>query len=245
MRYLSEDEATRMGGLGYAGELYEDLDGNLYGWVEGVDEWGNPIGAWQELSQTEVPALGGLGALYAAPDGTVYQVQGLAEEEEGPEAAKPAEPAAPGESQAPEGPGPGPRLHPRAYWHGVQVCARTARRQGRAASEEGRVPKEVITYREIRHRVHPWCWAISERRSRRGRQASEKAWSLRLWRPWRSVRGARWYCLPSPGAGSGGLGRSLRRRRATRFAEDELRGFAEGDELEGSTKTKNYVGCRG
>jgi hypothetical protein len=57
MRYLSEDEATRMGGLGYAGELYEDLDGNLYGWVEGVDEWGNPIGAWHELSQTEVPPL--------------------------------------------------------------------------------------------------------------------------------------------------------------------------------------------
>jgi hypothetical protein len=112
MRYLSEDEATRMGGLGYAGELYEDLDGNLYGWVEGVDEWGNPIGAWQELSQAEVQPLGGLGALYAAPDGTVYQVQGLAEEEGA--AAEAAEPAPPGESQAPEGPGPGRRVPPRA-----------------------------------------------------------------------------------------------------------------------------------
>src|SRR5262245_31212128 len=111
MRYLSEDEATRMGGLGYAGELYEDLDGNLYGWVEGMDEWGNPMGAWQELSQTEVPPLGGLGALYAAQDGTLYQVQGLADEEEA--AAEAAEPAPPGGSQAPEGPGPGRRVPPR------------------------------------------------------------------------------------------------------------------------------------
>ena len=76
MRYLGEDEA-----MGYVGELYEDLDGQLYGWVEGVDEWGDPIGSWHGLSQPEVPALGGLGALYAAPDGTVYQVQGLAAEE--------------------------------------------------------------------------------------------------------------------------------------------------------------------
>ena len=58
MRYLSEDEA-----MGYVGELYEDLDGQLYGWVEGVDEWGDPIGSWHGLSQPEVPALGGLGAL--------------------------------------------------------------------------------------------------------------------------------------------------------------------------------------
>ena len=81
MRYLSEDEVARMKGLGYVGELYEDLDGDLYEWVEGVDAWGDPIGFWQGVSEPEVPVLSGLGALYAAPDGTVYQVQGLADEE--------------------------------------------------------------------------------------------------------------------------------------------------------------------
>jgi hypothetical protein len=113
MRYLSEDEATRMEGLGYVGELYEDLDGHLYGWVEGVDEWGDPIGDWQGLSQTEVPPLGGLGTLYAAPDGTLYQVQGLSAEEEEGAAAEAAEPEQSGESEASEGMGPGPRLRPR------------------------------------------------------------------------------------------------------------------------------------
>ena len=140
MRYLSEDEATRMGGLGYAGELYEDLDGNLYGWVEGVDEWGNPIGAWQELSQTEVPPLGGLGALYAAPDGTVYQVQGLAEEEEGSRSEKRQNQRPPGESKAPEGPGTRAAIAPqsagsakasRSAHHNVPAPAPGAGRLGR------------------------------------------------------------------------------------------------------------------
>ena len=48
--------------------------GILYEWVEGVDEWGE-----QELSQAQDPALSGLGALYQAPDGTLYQMHGLAE----------------------------------------------------------------------------------------------------------------------------------------------------------------------
>jgi hypothetical protein len=114
MRYLSEDEAARMMGLGYIGEVYQGLDGHLYEWVEGVDAWGDPIGFWQGLSQPEVPAFDGLGALYEAPDGTLYRVQGLAEEEEAADAAEAAEPEESGESQAPQGMGPGRRLHPRA-----------------------------------------------------------------------------------------------------------------------------------
>ncbi len=38
MRYLGEDEATQMRGI----DLYQGADGNLYEWVEGVDEWGEP-----------------------------------------------------------------------------------------------------------------------------------------------------------------------------------------------------------
>lgn len=73
MRYLGEDGVPQMNGIG----LYLGADGNLYEWVEGVDEWGE-----QELSQAEDPTLSGLGALYQAPDGTLYQMQGLAEGEE-------------------------------------------------------------------------------------------------------------------------------------------------------------------
>ena len=94
MRYLSEDESTQMMGLGYVGELYEDLDGHLYEWVEGLDEWGEPVGFWEGLSDAEVPASSSMGALYESPDGTVYQVQGLEEEEEGAEAAPEGEAAA-------------------------------------------------------------------------------------------------------------------------------------------------------
>lgn len=89
MRYLSEDEAARMMGLGYVGELYQDLDGHLYEWVEGVDEWGDPGDFLQGLSEPQVEELSGLGALYQAPDGTLYQMQGLAEEEKPMEAMGP------------------------------------------------------------------------------------------------------------------------------------------------------------
>lgn len=72
MRYLGDDEATQLRGI----DLYQGTDGNLYEWVEGVDEWGE-----QGLSEPEGPVLSGLGALYQAPDGTLYQMHGLAEEE--------------------------------------------------------------------------------------------------------------------------------------------------------------------
>jgi hypothetical protein len=126
MRYLGEGEGTQMMGIGYAGEVRQGPDGNLYQWVETVDGLGNPIGFWRALRRirrglrrvvrralplaqqvvsaiplpqaqavaaglrTATPLLrragvaghNGLGALYQAPDGTLYQVQGLAEEEE-------------------------------------------------------------------------------------------------------------------------------------------------------------------
>lgn len=78
MRYLGDDDATQMKGIG----LYLGDDGNLYQWVDGVDASDDAMGVWQGLSQPDDPALRGLGALYQAPDGTLYQVHGLAEETE-------------------------------------------------------------------------------------------------------------------------------------------------------------------
>lgn len=117
MRYLSEDQATQMMGIGYLGEVRQGPDGNLYQYVQGVDGLGNPIGFWRRLKrlarrvvrkalpiaqqfapfipggaaaltavtpflkQAGVAGYPGLGALYQAPDGSVYQMQGLADEE--------------------------------------------------------------------------------------------------------------------------------------------------------------------
>jgi hypothetical protein len=118
MRYLSEDEAMRMSGVGYVGDVVQGPDGTLYEWVEGVDGLGNPVGLWKSfrrfarplvqralpfaqkiapfvpggaaaltaampiLRQAGVAGYGGLGALYQAPDGTVYQMQGVGAEDE-------------------------------------------------------------------------------------------------------------------------------------------------------------------
>lgn len=78
MRNLGGDDATEMKGMGF----YQGTDGKLYQWVEGVDARGDAIGFWQGVSQREDPVLSGLGALYQAPDGTLYQTHGLAEDEE-------------------------------------------------------------------------------------------------------------------------------------------------------------------
>jgi len=115
MRHLSENEGTQMRALGYVSELYEDLDGNLYGWIEGVDECGNQIGSCQGPSQPEGSALSGLGALYEAPDGTLYHVQGLAEEEAADAKAESAEPEQPAESEAPPATEPGEPSRPRPF----------------------------------------------------------------------------------------------------------------------------------
>jgi hypothetical protein len=103
MRYLSEDDATQMMGLGYVGEVYQGLDGHLYEWVEGVDAWGDSIGFWQGWPQPGFRGRSGLGALYQAPDGALYQVQGLSEEEEAAEAEESGESEAP-RRWAPAGP---------------------------------------------------------------------------------------------------------------------------------------------
>lgn len=90
MKYLNEDDGI--------GALYEDLDGNLYEWVEGyekvdgIDEWGEVSECAHCMSDSQRD-LDGIGALYEAPDGTMYQVQGLSEEEEA-EAASPESPDA-------------------------------------------------------------------------------------------------------------------------------------------------------
>lgn len=118
MRYLSENEAMQMSGIGQVGAVVEGADGMLYEWVEGIDGLGNPVGFWKKLrswvrplvqralpfaqkiapfipggaaaltaatpilQQAGVAGYGGLGALYQAPDGTVYQMQGLSEEDD-------------------------------------------------------------------------------------------------------------------------------------------------------------------
>ena len=217
MRYLSEDEA-----MGYVGELYEDLDGQLYGWVEGVDEWGDPIGSWHGLSQPEVPALGGLGALYAAPDGTVYQVQGLAAEEEA------AEPAPPGGSQAPEGPGPGRRVPPRpGPREGVQVrpSQRPGARGGPPRKRKGGFLKKLLPIAKFATGFIPGVGPLV----RAGLDVASKL-------------------LKKPGvAGYGGLGALYAAPDGTvyqvqglaaedldgLYADEELRGFAEDEELRG------------
>ncbi|MBS0153071.1 MAG: hypothetical protein JSS38_00620 [Nitrospira sp.] len=77
MRYFGDDDVTQMKGIG----LYLGDDGNLYEWVEGVDASEEAISSWDGLSKSEDADLKGFGALYQAPDGTMYQIQGLAEEE--------------------------------------------------------------------------------------------------------------------------------------------------------------------
>lgn len=107
MRYLGQDEVTQVMGIGGLGEVRRDPDGNLYRWVQGVDGLGNPVGYWRRrgrrcrcvkraaprtlpavqpvsppVPQAAVAGFGGLGALCQAPDGTVYQISGLGEEED-------------------------------------------------------------------------------------------------------------------------------------------------------------------
>jgi hypothetical protein len=119
MRYLGENEAMQMDGIGYVGEVAQGDDGMLYEWVEGIDGLGNAVGFWKRLKRFTRRALpfvqrvasfiphpyaqavaqgltvatpvlqragvagnGGLGALYEASDGTVYQMQGVSERDD-------------------------------------------------------------------------------------------------------------------------------------------------------------------
>lgn len=92
---------NHMMGTGYLGETRMGPDGNLYQWVEGIDGLGNPIGCWSKLKKAlktaaryhpagqalkmvsrGISGYDGLGSLYQAPDGSLYQMQGLAEDQE-------------------------------------------------------------------------------------------------------------------------------------------------------------------
>ena len=86
MQYLGADDGSQITGVGYAGEVHQGPDGRLYEWVEGVDAWGGQLGFWQGLPEVRVddPAVNGLGALFEAPDGSLYQIRGP--EEDAPEA---------------------------------------------------------------------------------------------------------------------------------------------------------------
>ena len=114
MSYSNEADMNQILGVGSLGEVRQGPDGNLYQWMEGVDGLGNPIGFWKSLRRFVRRALpiaqrlapfipgasaaltaatpflkqagvAGLGALYQAPDGAVYQqIQGPADELQGP-----------------------------------------------------------------------------------------------------------------------------------------------------------------
>jgi hypothetical protein len=88
MRYLNDD-AMHMSGPSNSGQVFEGIDGYLYEWVEGLNDTGEAIGFWRGISD-EPSGVSGLGALYAAPDGSLYELHGFAEEE----AAAPESPAA-------------------------------------------------------------------------------------------------------------------------------------------------------
>ncbi|MEO8134768.1 MAG: hypothetical protein ABI831_12410 [Betaproteobacteria bacterium] len=110
MRYLGEGDVTQMMGIGYVGEVRQGPDGNHYQFVQGVDGLGNPVGSWWKrlarralplvrqfapfvpggaaaltalspfLKQAGVAETGGLGQLYQTPDGALYRMQGVAQD---------------------------------------------------------------------------------------------------------------------------------------------------------------------
>ena len=83
MRYIDGDDTPAMAGLGFLADVHEGVDGNLYEWVEGLSEWGEPIGFWQGLAEVPVDTgMSGLGALYQASDGNLYQMHGLEEDKD-------------------------------------------------------------------------------------------------------------------------------------------------------------------
>ena len=227
MRYLSEDEAAGINGLGYVGELYEDIDGDLYEWVEGVDAWGDAIGFWQGVSEPEVPVLSGLGALYAAPDGTVYQVQGLADEE----AAKVEES---GESEAPKAMGPVQRLHPRARARRMRPGLPSQRPgpgvKGGAPRKKGGFLKKLLPIAKFATRFIPGVGPIVSA----GVDVASK-----LIKP-KGVAGlGALYAAPD---GTIYEVHGLAEDFDGLYEDEELHGFAEDDELRGSTEDEELRG---
>lgn len=216
MRYLGDDEATQMRGIG----LYQGADGNLYEWVEGVDEWGE-----QELSQAEDPALRGLGALYQAPDGTLYQMQGLAEgEEAGGEQPAGGEPPE-GEEQPMKAMGPRAQGRQRFFRRRPQRPGPGVRGgRPRKKKKGGFFKKLLLPLAKVATGFIPGGGLI-----RAGIDVAEKA-------------------LKKPGvAGYDGLGAlyaapdgSLYQVQG--FAEEELQGFAEDEEFRGFAEDEELRG---
>jgi len=222
MRYLGDNEATQMRGIG----LYQGADGNLYEWVEGVEEWGE-----QELSQAQDPALSGLGALYQAPDGTLYQMQGLAEgEEAGGEQPAGGEPPA-GEEQ-PEGEEPpmkamGPRAQGRQRFFRRRPQRPGPGVRGGRPRKKGGFLKKLLPIAKFASRFIPVPGAGAAVRA--GLTVAGKL-------------------LKRKGvAGYDGLGALYEAPDGSIYqvqglAEEELRGFAEDEELKGFAEDEELRG---
>ena len=214
MRYLGEDEAPKMNGF----DLYQGADGNLYEWVEGVDEWGE-----QELSQAQDPALSGLGALYQAPDGTLYQMRGLAEgEEAGGEQPAGGEPPA-GEQQ-PEGEEPpmramGPRAQSRQRFFRRQPQRLGPGGRGGRPRKKGGFLKKLLPIAKFASRFIPVPGAGAAVRA--GLTVADKLLTRK-----KGVAG-----YDGLGALYAALDGSLYQIQG--LADEELQGFAEDEELKG------------
>ena len=108
MQYPHDMAGMPIAGMGYLGEVRQGADGNEYQLVQGIDGLGNPVISWKRrrhprlqrtmrpnlvpvarrmsrsraarvLQQAGMAGYIGLGELYAAPDGSVYQVEGIAD----------------------------------------------------------------------------------------------------------------------------------------------------------------------
>jgi len=150
MRRLNANEVSELSGLGYVSEVHESPDGNLYEWIDGVDERGASIGFWQGLPEVQVdaPALGGVGALYEASDGSLYQVHGFAEGED-----EPADAAAAPEGGADDGGAEGaPKMGP---GHPGEIRVGPDHKHYRWVVGVGPAGKRVGFWRRLHPRAHP------------------------------------------------------------------------------------------
>ena len=226
MRYLGDDEATQMRGIG----LYQGTDGNLYEWVEGVDEWGE-----QGLSQPEDSVLSGLGALYQAPDGTLYQMQGLAEDAETgtetePEAEK--EPEA-GEEQPKKAMGPRVRRLRRFPGRRPQRPGLAARRG--APRRKGGFFKKLLPIAKFATRFIPGIGPVASA----GLDVAGKLLKRKKGVAGYDGLGAL-YAAPD---GSIYQVQGLAEEELHGFAEDEeLKGFSEDEELRGLAEDEELRG---
>lgn len=233
MRYLGDDEVVQMRGIG----LYQGTDGNLYEWMEGVDASDDEIGVWQGLSESEDVALRGLGALYQAPDGSLYQIHGLSEDAEGgaqPESEGEEKPEAAAEESS--APAMGPRAQARR-----RFIRRRSRRPGQtqrggAPRKRGGFFKKLLPIAKFATRFIPGIGPVASA----GLDVAGK-----LLKRKKGVAGydglGLLYAAPD-GSLYQVLG-SAEEEELKGFAEDqELRGLDEGDELRGVAEDEELRG---